>query len=87
MEEKVTMRLKKSFSNHQLVARLNLSSDHVRNCKETATFVKESNLWHINKDFYLKKFKELDKFREIFKKAKQVKLVKVLEKYPKLEVK
>ena len=69
------------------MARLNLSSDHVRNCKETATFVKEMNLWHINKDFYLKKFKELDKFREIFKKAKQVKLVKVLEKYLKLEVK
>ena len=66
---------------------MNLSSDHVRNCKETATFVKERNLWHINKDFYLRKFKELDKFREIFKKAKQVKLVKVLEKYPKLEVK
>ena len=41
MEEKVTMRLKRSFSNHCLMGRLNLSSDDVRNCKETTTFVKK----------------------------------------------
>ena len=42
MEDKVTMKLKNSFSNHWLMLRLNLSSDDVRNCKET-TFVKERN--------------------------------------------
>ena len=36
------MRLKNIFSNHWLMVRLNLSSDDVRNCKET-TFVKEKN--------------------------------------------
>ena len=41
MEEQVTMRLKKSFSNHWLMVRLNLSSDGVRNCKERTTFVKD----------------------------------------------
>ena len=42
MEEKVTIRLKNSFSNHWLMVRLNLSSDDVINFKET-TFVKEKN--------------------------------------------
>ena len=35
MEEKVTIRLKNSFSNHWLMVRLNLSSGDVGNCKET----------------------------------------------------
>ena len=42
MEEKVTLKLKNSFSNHWLMVRLSLSSDDVRNCKETA-FVRERN--------------------------------------------
>ena len=42
MEEKITMWLKNSFLNHWLMVRLNVSSDDVRNCKET-TFVKERN--------------------------------------------
>ena len=42
LEEKVTIRLKNSFSDHWLMVRLNLSSDDVRNCKEL-TFVKERN--------------------------------------------
>ena len=40
LEEKVTMILKNSFSNHWLMMNLNLSSDDVRNCK-IITFVKE----------------------------------------------
>ena len=48
------------------MVRLNLNSDGVRNCKETTKFVKErekkllnvtrkeSSIWGINKDFYLK---------------------------------
>ena len=36
--------IKVSFSNHRLMVRLNLSSDDVRNGKETTTFVKERNL-------------------------------------------
>ena len=43
MEEKVMIRLKKSFSNHWLMVRLNLSLDSIRNCKETTIFVKERN--------------------------------------------
>ena len=55
MEEKVTMRLKRSFSNHWLMGRLNLSSDDVRNCKETTIHSlknvrrTESSNWRINK--------------------------------------
>ena len=48
MKEKVTMRLKKSFSNQWLMVRLNLSLDDVRNYKETASF------FGINKDFVWK---------------------------------
>ena len=40
LEEKVTMILMNSFSNHWLMMNLNLSSDDVRNCKKI-TFVKE----------------------------------------------
>ena len=43
MEEKVTTWLKNSYSHHWLMVKLNLSSDDVRNCKETTTFVKERN--------------------------------------------
>ena len=32
---------KRSFSNNWLMVRLNLSSDDIKNCKETTTFVKE----------------------------------------------
>ena len=41
MEEKVTMKFKRSFSNHWLMVRLNSSLDDARNWKETTTFVKE----------------------------------------------
>ena len=59
--------------------RLNLSSDFVRNCEEATAFEKESSICCINKYFYLK---NSNNSRSI----EQVKLVKVLEKYPKLEV-
>ena len=42
MEGKVTMRLKKRFSNLWLIVTLNLSSGDVKNCRET-TFAKEMN--------------------------------------------
>ena len=41
MEEKVTMKFKRSFSNHWLMVRLNSSLDDATNWKETTTFVKE----------------------------------------------
>ena len=41
MEEKVMIRLKRRFSNHLLMVRLNLSSDNVRNCEETTMLVIE----------------------------------------------
>ena len=41
IEENVTMGLKVNFSNHWLMVRLNSSSDNVRNCEETTTFVKD----------------------------------------------
>ena len=47
---------------------------------------KESSTWRINKDFYFKKYKESDNFKEIYKKNGVSKLVKVLGRYPKLEV-
>ena len=47
---------------------------------------KESSIWRINKDFYFKKYKESDNFKEIYKKNGVSRLVKVLERYPKLEV-
>ena len=65
MEEKVTMELNRSFSNHWFMIRLNLNLDNERNCEETPMFVKkckkmcnirrkESPICRINKDFYLK---------------------------------
>ena len=77
--------------------RLNLSSDAIRNCKETTTFVKECekiieckkkeilNLAY-KQTLLFEKSKEPDKFREMYKQMEQVNLVKVLEKYPKFEV-
>ena len=41
MKEKVAMGLKRSFSSHWLIVRLNLSSDNGRNHKETTTFLKK----------------------------------------------
>ena len=41
MEERVMMGLKRIFSIHWLMVRLNLSSDNIRDYKETTTFVKE----------------------------------------------
>ena len=41
MEEKVTMELNRSFSNHWFMIRLNLNLDNVRNCEETTMFVKK----------------------------------------------
>ena len=79
------------------MVRLNLSSDGVINCKETTTFVKEceKNIECKKKEIlYLaykqgllfEKSKEPEKFRKIYKQMEQVKLVKVPQKYPKLEV-
>ena len=47
MEEKQMRRSKRSFTNHWLMVRLNLSSHDLRNCKETIRFVKElrKNYW------------------------------------------
>ena len=61
------------------MVRLNLSLDDVRNCKKTARF------FGINKDFCLKNIKSPTSSEKFIKKIKQVKLVKVLEKCPKLE--
>ena len=41
MEEEVTMRLKRTFSNHWLLVRFNLSLDNIRNRKKATTFIKE----------------------------------------------
>ena len=72
MEAKVTIRSKKSFLNHWVLVKLNLSSDDIRNCKETK-FVKECeknveckkkgvcNLAY-KQGFLLEKPKEPDKF-------------------------
>ena len=49
MEEKVTMRLKKSFSNHWLMVRFNLSRDDARNCKETIMFIEEPDKFRASK--------------------------------------
>ena len=73
------------------MVRLNLYSDEVRNCKETTTFVKECKKKRTlnlacKKGLLFEKSKEPDKFKEIYKKMEQVKIVKLLEKYPKLEV-
>ena len=79
------------------MVRLNLSSDDVRNCKETTTFVKECekiieckkkgilNLAY-KQGHLFKKSKEPDKSKKMYKKMEQVKIVKVLKKYPTLEV-
>ena len=41
MKENVGMVLKRNFSNHGLMMRLNLSLDNVRNCEEPTILVKE----------------------------------------------
>ena len=47
------------------MVRLNLSSDDVRNCKETTTFVKKRNLsLACKQELSIEKSKKLDKFRE-----------------------
>ena len=78
MKEKVAMGLKRSFSSHWLIVRLNLSSDNGRNHKETTTFLKKmwkvieckkkklSN-WRINKDLYLKNRKKLAGLKKCIK--------------------
>ena len=70
---------------------LNLSSDDVRNCKETATFVKECEkimdckkkeflkLMH-KKGILFKKSKEPEKLKEVYKKMEQVKVPELSEK-------
>ena len=70
------MRLKNRFSNHGLMARLNLSSDDVINWKET-TFVKERY-----PQFGIEASLQQDSRTSL----QQVKLLKLLQKYPKLEV-
>ena len=77
--EQVIMRLKRSFSNHCLMVRLNLSLDSVRNCKKTTKFVKECEkiieckkkgiLSLVHKQGLLfEKSQELCNFRETYKK-------------------
>ena len=73
-EEGKNERLKRSFSNHWLIVRFNLSSDDVKNCKETTLFTKESekiikckktrifNLAY-KQGFLFWKSKKLDKFK------------------------
>ena len=68
--------------------RFNISSDNVRNCEEITMFVKEcgkiikckkkGTLNLADKQGLFEKWKEPDKFKEMY--------VKVLEKYPKLKV-
>ena len=68
---------------------LNLSSDDVRNCKETTTFViickniecKKKGILDLayKKVLLFEKSREPNKFREIYKKLEQVKLIKVVE--------
>ena len=45
------------------MVRLNLSSDDIRNCKKNNVhYRKEFTIWHINRDFHLKKCKLLKMF-------------------------
>ena len=62
------------------MVRLNLSLDDVGDCEETtASLRKGSSIWSIYKDLYLKNPMSLTSLA-------QVKLVKLLEKCPKLKV-
>ena len=75
------------------MVRLNISLDDVRNCKERTMFVKKReksieckkkrifNLAY-KQGLLFEKSKLHDKFNEMYKKMEQVKVVKVLEKYP-----
>ena len=69
MAEEVMMGLKMNFSNHWLMVRLNLNLDNVRNCEETATFVKEfEKVLSVRKQGLLfEKFKEPDQYKEMCK--------------------
>ena len=73
------MRLKEGISNHSLMVRLDLSLNDAKNCGKTSVFEKELSMWHISKDFYLKNPNNL-------LNLEQLKPVKVLEKYRKVEV-
>ena len=63
MEEKVNMRIKKSFCNHWLTVRLNLSLDNEQNCDEKNAFIKKGvlNLAYIQ-GFSFEKSKQPNKF-------------------------
>ena len=76
MEEKVMIRLKRRFSNHLLMVRLNLSSDNVRNCEETTMLVieceknikfKKEEILNLayKQGFRFGKSKKSDKFKEM----------------------
>ena len=76
MEEKVMIRLKRRFSNHLLMVRLNLSSDNVRNCEETTMLVieceknikfKKEEILNLayKQGFMSGKSKKSDKFKEM----------------------
>ena len=74
VEEKITMRLNKAFSNW-LIVRLNLSSDEVRNCKEATVFIKKKNpQFGVYTKTFIWNYKQLDKFgaRKNHKKVKKV---------------
>ena len=74
-KEDRTKGLKMNFSNYWLMVRFNLSSDKVRNCGKTTTFMKEYekiikckkkgtlNLVY-KQGLFFEKFKESDKFKE-----------------------
>ena len=76
MEEKVTMWLNNSFSACWLMVRLNLSSDDVKTINKQLCSLKKEILNLENKDFYLKNSNSATSLQ-------QVRLVKVLENYPK----
>ena len=73
------MGLKRNFSNHWFMVRLNLSSDNVRNCEKKLCSWKnakkllnvrreESSIWRISKEFYLKNPKSLLNLKKYIRK-------------------
>ena len=61
------------------MVRLDLSLNDAKNCGKASVFEKELSMWRISKDFYLKNPNNL-------LNLEQLKPVKVLEKYRKVEV-
>ena len=96
MKEKVMLKLKRSFSSHWLMVRLNWSSDNIRNCKETTTFIKEckKNIECKKKGIFnlaykqgliFEKSTEPDKSKEMYKKYGASKTHKSVSKVSKTQ--